>query len=339
VPFDLERLAPRGSAIPVVDYVMTQPTGAGYFTFSQRGCLSFVTGEPHDVKRRLVWVTDDERVEAVGLAEQEIEEPRLSADGARVACGIRGKSNDIWIYEFAAESLSRITFEGDNFAPIWTPDGARLTFSSNRDGPCHLFTQDISGGAPSKLLGGDCDLVPGSWSPGGEILLFTEYNPTTGADIWMCAPGSGTPPCVLVRSPANDFGPAWASDGRSFAFTSDETGRFEVYLAPFPEAAAKTQISIDGGMEPVWSRDRCLYYRTGSSVMVAQIDLAKRKRIGLPRRVADGPYQRGAVTGLPNYDVARDGRLLMIAQSAAPAQPDRLCVVVNWFADLARRTA
>ena len=140
-----------------------------------------------------------------------------------------------------------------------------------------------------------------------------------------------------MRSRANDFGPACSSDGHSFAYTSDESGRCEVYLVPFPDFGIKTRISIDGGSEPVWSRDGRLYYRSGSSVMAAQIDLAARARIGEPRRIADGPYQPGAVAGLPNYDVAADGRVLMIAQTAAQAQPDRLSVTVNWFADLTSR--
>lgn len=338
VAFDEGRLEPRGAAIPVVDQVMTQPTGAGHFAFSQNGCLLYLTGEPQDVKRRLVWV-NGEQADPLELVEQAIEEPRLSPDGARAAFGIRGKTSDIWIHHLSDGTMTRMTFEGDNFAPIWTPDGTRLTFSSNRRGPCHIFSLRIDDGETTEVLGGDYDLVPGSWSPDGKILLFTEYDPKTGANIWMCQPGSGTPPRALVRSRANDFGPACSPDGHSFAYTSDESGRFEVYLFPFPDAGAKTQISIDGGAEPVWSRDGRLYYRSGSSVMMAAIDLATRTRRGASRRIADGPYQPGAVAGLPNYDVGADGRLLMIAQTAAQAQPDRLSVTVNWFADLVSRLA
>jgi DNA-binding winged helix-turn-helix (wHTH) protein/Tol biopolymer transport system component len=339
VAFDAARLETRGSAIPVADRVMTQPTGAGHFTFSNTGCLLYLTGEAQDVKRRLVWIDRQGSLEPLPLEDQAFEEPRLSPDGARVAFGIRGKSNDIWIHQFASAMLTRVTFDGDNFAPIWTPDGARLTFSSNRNGPCHIFSQDTEGRDVVELVDGDYDLVPGSWSPDGAVLLFTEYNPSTGANVWMCAPGSKTPPRALVRSRANDFGPACAPDGRSFAYTSDETGRFEVYLCPFPEFGTKTQVSVAGGAEPVWAPDGRLCYRNGSSIMAVTIDLAKRERVGLPERIADGPFLPGAVAGLPNYDVGRDGRLLAIAQTAAQAQPDRLSVIVNWFDDIAARLA
>ena len=264
----------------------------------------------------------------------------MSPDGTRIAVGIRGRTNDIWIYTIASGTLERATFEGDNFAPIWTPDGSRLTFSSNRNGPCHIFWQEVGAIDAAQLVGGDYDLVPGSWSPDGTALLFTEYNPATGANVWRCTPGSGEPPRALVRSRANDFGPACAPDGRSFAYTSDESGRFEVYLCPCPDfGGIKTAISADGGAEPVWSRDGRLFYRNGSSVMAANIDLAARTRVGAPVRVADGPYQPGALAGLPNYDAAADGRLLMIAQTAAQAQPDRVSVTVNWFADIVNRLA
>ena len=337
VGFDAARLEACGPAIPVADRVMTQPTGAGHFAFSHNGCLLHLTGDAHDIKRRLVWVDAEGNQEPLALDDRAIEEPRLSPDGTRVAFGIRSKSNDIWVHDFASGALARLTHEGDNFAPIWTSDGESVTFSSNRNGPCHIFSQGLDGRNIVELVGGDYDLVPGSWSPDGAVLLFTEYDPSTGANIWMCSPGRGTPPRALVRSHANDFGPAFAPDGRSFAFTSDESGRCEIYLCAFPEAGAKTQISVQGGAEPVWSRDGRLYYRSGSSVMAARIDLAGRMRIGTAERIADGPFQPGAVTGLPHFDVAADGRLLLIAQAAAQAQPDRLCVTVNWFADIAAR--
>ncbi len=338
IAFDAERLATRGSAIPVVDQVMTQPTGAGHFAFARTGLLLYLTGEAQDVRRRLVWL-NGEQPEPLGLGDLAIEEPRLSPDGTRVAFGIRGRTSDVWIYDLRNGALARSTFEADNFAPVWMPDGTRLTFSSNRHGPCHIFSQGIDEREAIEVVGGDYDLVPGSWSPDGRILFFTEYNPATGANIWMCQPGDGRASRVLVRSPANDFGPACSPDGRSFAYTSDESGRCEVYVNPFPESGGRTQISVDGGTEPVWSRDGRLYYRSGSSVMAADIDPATRTRVGTSRRMAEGPYQPGAATGLPNYDVAADGRLLLIAQSAAQVLPDRLSVTVNWFADLVNRLA
>ena len=339
VAFDAETRQLTGTPAPLLTHVMTQPTGAGYFDFSRNGRLLYLTGDAHEVKRQLVWVDAAGDATPAGIGEVAIEEPRLSPDGRRIAFGVRGAHNDIWILDFDSGAATRMTFEGDSFAPIWTPDGRGLTFSSNREGPCHIFAPDAGSAEPALLVGGDYDLVPGSWSPDGNVLLFTEYNPRTGAGIFMYD-AAATSIRPLVRTSSNEFGPACAPDGRSFAYTSDESGRFEVYLAPFPEVGMKTQLSVDGGAEPVWSHDgRRLYYRSGPSVMCVDIDPDARQRIGAPQRLVEGPYQAGAVAGLPNYDVGSDGRLLMIAQAAAQAQPDRLSVVVNWFTDLRERRA
>jgi DNA-binding winged helix-turn-helix (wHTH) protein/Tol biopolymer transport system component len=339
VAFDAETRQLTGTPAPLLTHVMTQPTGAGYFDFSRNGRLLYLTGDAHEVKRQLVWVDAAGDVSPAGIGEVAIEEPRLSRDGRRIAFGVRGAHNDIWIHDFDSGAATRMTFDGDSFAPIWTPDGRGLTFSSNREGPCHIFAQDADGAEPALLVGGDYDLVPGSWSPDGNVLLFTEYNPRTGASIFMYD-AAATSIRPLVRTSSNEFGPACAPDGRSFAYTSDESGRFEVYLAPFPEFGMKIQLSADGGAEPVWSRDgRRVYYRSGPSVMCVDIDPDARQRIGMPQRLVEGPYQAGAVAGLPNYDVGADGRLLMIAQAAAQAQPDRLSVIINWFTDLRERRA
>jgi serine/threonine-protein kinase len=337
-PFDPDALVVTGSSMPVADNVMTQPTGAGYFSFSHDGCLVYLTGEANEVMQRLVWVAQGE-VTPSGIAERLIEEPRLAPDGRRIAFGIRKATSDIWTHDTEGGTLNRLTFEGDNFAPIWACDGTRLTFSSNRNGPCQIFSQALDDAEPTLLVGGDHDLVPGSWSPDGTQLLFTEYNPERGAGIWVCAPLGDGAPRPLVRSRASTFSPACAPDGDTFAYVSDESGRLEIYVATFPDGGAKTQISVDGGSEPVWSPDgNRLCYRSGSSVFAVAMDRG-RPRDTARVCLADGPYQPGAMTGLPNYDMAPDGRLLLVAQSSAIAHPDRLLVTVGWFADITRRLA
>jgi len=338
-PFNLSTLEVTAPSMPVADDVMTQPTGTGYFSFSRDGCLVYLTGEAHEVMQRRVGA-DQANMTAIGIAERTIEEPRLSPDGRRIALGIRKATSDIWTHDFQRGGLTRVTFGGDNFAPIWTRDGHRLTFSSNRSGPCQIFWQALEEPEPTLLVGGEYDLVPGSWSPDGALLLFTEYNPQTGAGIWVCSPHDGGTPRPLVRSRANAFAPACSPDGLAFAYASDESGRLEVYAAVFPDGSARRQISRDGGSEPLWSRDgRRLFYRNGSRILAVAMDGAERQSDSASVSLVDGPYQPGAVTGLPNYDVAADGRLLLVAQSAVAAQPEHLSVTVNWFADVARRLA
>ncbi len=338
-PFDLAALAVVGPSMPVVDAVMTQPTGSGYYSVSEDGCLVYLTGAAHDVLQSLVWV-EDGAVVATAIAERPVEEPRLAPDGKRVAFGIRQATSDIWTCDLDRGTLTRVTSGGDSFAPIWSPDGVRLTYSSNRHGPCQIFSQALDESEPTLLVGGEHDLVPGSWSPDGTQLLFTEYNPHSGAGVWVCAPASGAAPRPLLHSKGNAFAPACSPGGRSFAYASDEGGRLDVFVASFPDATRRVQVSVDGGSEPVWSLDGCrLYFRNGSQVLAMAMDGVGPVPGSRAQVVADGPFQPGAATGLPNYDVAGDGRLLLISQSAAIAHPDRLSVTVRWFADMRHRLA
>jgi serine/threonine-protein kinase len=341
VPFDPDRRGLIGQTVPVLEHVMTQPTGAGHVAFARTGSLIYLTGEAQKVQRHLVRIDASGQVHPVALPERAIEEPRLSPDGRKLAIGVRETTNDIWVYDFTRSGLTRVTFEADNFAAIWTPDGTRLTFSSNRTGPCQIYWRAADGNGPDeRIVGGDHDLVPGSWSQDGDTLSFTEYHPETGASIWMCSPRTGTPPRPLVRASFNQYGPAFSPDAHWLAYTSDESGRAEVYVVSFPDLTRKEQISLDGGAEPIWARDAThLYYRSGSRILRVEIDSGHDTVFGSPHTVGDGPYLSGAVTGLPNYDVTSDGDFLMIAQEAAQTRPDQLSVIVNWFTDLTSRFA
>ncbi len=332
-PTDLHGLAVPGAAIPMVDRVMAGATGAGHFSVSDNGCLVYLAGESHHVHRRLVRLEAGGRIVPLALTGRAVEEPRLSPDGRQLALGIRAATNDIWIFDLERGTLTRATAEADNFAPIWTPDGSRLTFSSNRTGPCQIYWRAVDGtGLDERLVGGDFDLVPGSWSSDGALLLFTEYHPETGADIWMCRPDGNAPPTPLLRSRFDEYGPALSPDDHWMAYASNESGRMEVYVTSFPDVARRIQISASGGAEPVWARDgRHLYYRLGSSIMGVAFAADARPAIGPPRVVCDGPYLAGAVTGLPNYDVTAAGEFLLISQEAEPARPAEVSVAVNWF--------
>ncbi len=341
VPFDADRGMLTGSAVPVVDRVMTQPTGAGHFAFSETGCLIYLTGEAQQVQRQLVRIDASGGVQTVPVPQQAIEEPRLSPDGRKLAIGIRAATNDIWVYDFGRSTLTRVTFDADNFAAVWTPDAARLTFSSNRAGPCQIYWRIADGAGPDELIvGSDYDLVPGPWSRDGHVLVFTEYHPETGASIWMCSPLKETAPRPLLRSRFNEHSPALSPDNRWLAYTSDESGRAEVYVVSFPSLGRKIQISIDGGAEAIWARDGTrLYYRHSSSIMSVDIGDGPELVASSPEQRCEGPYLPGAMTGLPNYDVTADGDFLMIRQDAAQTRPAQVEVIVNWFADLSRQFA
>jgi DNA-binding winged helix-turn-helix (wHTH) protein/Tol biopolymer transport system component len=339
VPFDLGRLIVTGTSLPVGEDVMAQPTGVGYFCASEDGCLISLTGRAQDVVQRLVWIQNG-ALTSTGVEDRSLEEPRLAPDGSRIAFGRRQATSDIWIKNLETGALTRLTFEGDNFAPIWSRDGTRVIYSSNRLGPCSIFSQALDAAEPTLLVSGEHDLVPGCWTPDGRELLFTEYNPHSGAGIWRCDPQSQSAPTPLIRPRGNAFSPAISPDGCSVAYASDESGALEVWTASFPAAAGRRQITSGGASEPVWSRDgRLLYFRQGSGVFSSTMPKSPDGSAAEPVCVASGAFQTGSMTGLPNYDVGADGQLILVAQSSAMAHPTQLAVTVRWFGEILRQFA
>ncbi|MCH7750261.1 MAG: PD40 domain-containing protein [Acidobacteria bacterium] len=174
--------------------------------------------------------------------------------------------------------------------------------------------------------------VPGSWSPDGQTLAFTEYHPDTGADIWVLSFSGDPTPRPAVRTPFNEYGPMFSLDGAWIAYTSDESGQNEVYVVSAEGTGRKWQVSTDGGAEPIWHRDgSTLFYRNGARVMCAPVTVAQSFMAETPRARFEGPFEGGLPTGLPNYDVASDGRVLAVMSAAALPSPSELVVTLGWF--------
>jgi len=328
-PFDLDALAVRGAARPVLSGVATAATGAAHFDCSQTGVLVHAQGEAQTLRRRLVRVGRDGVASSSCVAGDGLEEPRLAPDGRRAIVGLRGRTTDLWLHDFARGTLARLTFDGDNFAAAWGSSVDTITFSSNRGGACDLYTVKV-GELPrvELLLASAYDKVPGSWSPDEALLTYTEYHPETGADLWIFDRASGeTRP--LVRTRFNEYGPAVSPDGRHVAYTSDESGRPEVCVTGLPGSTGKWQISVDGGSEPLWSRDGLeLFYRSGDRLM--SVDLRRGPSdAGVPGTLFEGRYIPGTLTGLPNYDVSPDGASFLLVAEDAPAPPADLLITID----------
>ena len=188
--------------------------------------------------------------------------PHFSPDGARLAVEINdGKEQDVWVYEWAQDRSSRLTFGAQNQKPVWTPDGRRIVFWSNRDNVQNLYWQRADGtGDVQRLTHSKYPQSAASWHPSGKILAFQETRPQTGADL-MVLPLDGDEatgwrpgtPTVFLSSPAIEREPMFSPDGRWLAYQANDTGRFEVYVRPFPGPGGKWLISTDGGTTPTWS--------------------------------------------------------------------------------------
>ena len=166
-------------------------------------------------------------------------------------------------------------------------------------------------------------------------MLLSEFGATTGADILVMRAGLGAGPTPFVQDPGNQWGPALSPDERYVAYASEETGRYEIFVTPFPGPGPKRQLTTEGGTEVTWSRDgREIFYRSSGRMMAIPVSSTMPLQVGPSRLLFEDRYAKGAA-GLPAYDVSADGRFLMMRTESAGARPE-LRLVSNWFAELTR---
>jgi Tol biopolymer transport system component len=342
VPFDSQRLAVTGAAVPVVEGVLQSPSsGAAQYSLSATGSLVYISGGVQADQRRLVWVTRngaEQPVAAPGRAY--VYPPRLSPDGQRVGVGITEEESQVWLYDFSRETLNRFTFEGQvNLNAVWTPDGKWIAIQSNREGPLNIFWQRADGsGGLEHLITSEYNNFPMTWSPDGQLLAFAEINPTTGYDIWVLRM-SDRKALPFIRTPFNESAARFSPDGRWLAYISDESGRWEIYVQPYPGPGGKWQISTEGGTEPTWNRNgRELFYRSGEKMMAVDIAVQPGFAAGKPKVLFEGRYN-AAQGATPNYDVSPDGQRFLMIRPVEQAQsaPTQINVVLNWFEELKQK--
>jgi serine/threonine-protein kinase len=345
VPFDSKRLEVTGTAVPVVEGVLQSTvTGVAQYSFSSTGSVVYVPGGIQSAQSRLVWVSRNGAAQPLPAPAHVYLNPRLSPDGRRVSVGIVEQESQVWLYDLSRETLTRLTFEGNgNSYPVWTPDGKRIAFQSSKEGPLgplKIFWQlaDGSGGL-ERLTTSEDTQSPLSWSPDGQLLAFIEINPSTGYDIWVLRLGDHKAQPFL-RTPFNESVPRFSPDGRWLVYISDESGRYEIYVQPYPGPGGKSQISTDGGTEPVWNPNgRELFYRSGDKMMAVDIATQPSFTAGKPRILFEGQYVPTPAT-FPNYDVSPDGQRFLMLKPSDQEQavgPTQINVVLNWFEELKRR--
>ena len=334
LPFDLTGLQ-VGTAAPVAvaEGILMTGEGADY-SLSSSGLLTYVTGGSKVEDRTLVWVDRNGKTEPLPAPARSYEFPRISPDDGQVAFNITAGRVDLWLYDLARGTASRLASEASSQFPLWTPDGKRLTYRATRGGTRNIFWRTADGsGSEERLTTGEGNHTPGSWSPDGQTLLFNDS--TAGQDIFAFRLVDHTTQPWL-KSPFNETIGRFSPDGRWVAYVSDESGRQEIYLQPYPGPGGKVLISTDGGVEPVWNPNgRELFYRSGNAMMAVDIAAKPAFVAGRPTRVFAGDYVLSGVSN-PNYDVSPDGRRFLMVQPSAQesATPSQLNVVLNSFEQL-----
>jgi serine/threonine-protein kinase len=343
VAFDAGRFEVSGPVVTLVDRIGNDPSGRiGGYDVSADGTLVFRPA-PSLEGRTLAWVSRTGEETAIPLAARAFHSPRASPDGTRIAFAVteRGR-NDIYVYELASTKLTPLTRTGNNKTPLWTPDSQRLVYASDRDGTPRLWWEPADGGgSPEPIVAGDFALFPGSWSADGRTLVYTDdHMVRTSRVLAIDVRGDRKPRAVLPELMTR--APSLSPDGRWLALTVSEAPRVQVYVTDFPETKGRRQVSIGGGRQPLWSRDgRELVYRSGQRVMSVAVDSTGGLRFSAPKVLFERYYATGdrEVIGL-DYDLAGDGRLLMIKPSPDELRfslGSSLTVVLNWMEEVKRR--
>jgi serine/threonine-protein kinase len=341
VPFDVARLEVTGAPFTTLENVYTAPWfGATHYDFSKDGTIIYTAGIPRQQERELVWVSREGVQTPVVVGPQPFRiPPRISPDSRSVVIGHeKADRTEVWIYDLKRGTGHPLdSHESHGALPFWTTDGRRIIFASNRTGPFNIFWRFSDGsGAAEVLQSSERDVIATSCSPDGNLLAYYEINPSTQRDLWILSLSEESPPRPFLVTPSDERAPMFSPDGRWIAYVSDESGRDEVYVRPYPGPGGKLKISAEGGVEPFWSENGLeIYYRHGRRLFEAAFRAGNSGAAGIPKILFEGDFLL-SYNANPAYDIGTDGRFLMI-RGGRQSRPSELQVVFGWFDQLRGR--
>jgi Tol biopolymer transport system component len=340
--FDGKELQLRGDPFAVAEGVQYFPQlYAALFSVSENGLLLYEAQSSTGVSR-LVWFDRSGRETGSLGSPVDQSNPRISPDGKRVALNIvdpQTSNMDIWIYELSGAVATRLTSDPSfDAVPIWSPDGSQIVFSTSREARLNLYQMSSRGaGSEESILRSEDTKYSTDWSSDSRFILYLAFNAKTNFELWTLPTGGERKPIPFIKTTFGVTQGQFSPDGRWVAYSSNESGRWEIYVAPFPGPGGNWRVSSAGGAEPRWRRDgREIFYLAPDGKLMAvgvregstfEADVAKplfQTRVRQPISSVD----------LFSYDVAPDGQRFLVNTDVGEVTATPLTVVLNWAADL-----
>jgi serine/threonine-protein kinase len=352
--FDPATFRVTGSPVTIASGVFNKPgEGIANFATGSDGIAVYISGQLASVKSRLAWFDPSGKTEVTPFG-PELEWPRgvrLSPDSRRVALTIGPPGQgQLWIYDLSgAAQPTKLTFTGHNLFATWSPDGKQIAFLSRVGDANRLLTIPSDGSTveAEPIVKGDVTGAPSAWSPDGAFFLYVRQAASAPQEqghqqplpkVWLVA-ARDHGEHQWLQTPFAEWGGSFSPDGRSYAYTSNQTGDSEVWVRPFPGPGAPTRISSEGGQKPVWSKDgKEIFYETAGKLLSARVAFRGSEfRSEPPRQLMDGGFVHDDTDPNMRYvDVARDGRVLVVHANQAPSDVS-LVIAQHWDAELPRK--
>jgi Tol biopolymer transport system component len=324
-------------------------TGSAQFDFSQRGTLIYRNEEAGGELLTVQWLDGAGKAQPLLAKSGVYGRPSLSPDGQRLALEVAEESGtDIWSYDWQRDTMTRLTFTGDAFAPLWSPDGRYIFFRAAQTGMS--LTRSDGAGKPQPLIQNKNSPFPWSFTPDGKRLAFQELS--SGAyHLWTVpleSDGQGLragKPEVFLQTQAEERSPSYSPDGRWLAYSSNESGTIQLYVRAFPDKGGKWQISNSGGTYPMWSHSgHELFFETlDNHIMVAAYTVKGDSFVADKPRMWSDKQLAGLVNTTKNVDLAFDGKrivaLMPIETAGVQKAQSHVIFLENFFDEVRRRTA
>jgi eukaryotic-like serine/threonine-protein kinase len=340
VAFDPSTRKSSGTPITIAKNIALTTAGSGaQFAVSGTGTLAYLPASASGSRSHLVRVSQTGQVEVLPAEPRLYSDPRVSPDGHFVASHLQGDENDVWVVGVERGSLTRLSFSpSEDETPAWSPDGRTVAWAGSRTNLIRgIFRRPADGGGNEELVWSlNLHAHVRDWTPDSKALIIETADPKTNNDIWRLDLEGQPTATPIIQTPFNEHNSRLSPDGHWLAYSSNESGRDEIYIQPYPQGGSRLTVTTSGGDQPVWARDgRTLFFRSNGGVCAIDFVAGVQPKVSNVRVLFPDRFDNPQAGNHTGYDVFPDGRLLMLQSSTDPESTrTKIVMVFNWLEEL-----